>query len=404
MSRLTALLKVVLILLILGTITNLVLRHNVQQRRVLLVHSYNKDLAWVNDINEGVNRALAESDLTGLNLRTHYMDLKNHPNCHFYKNAAADARFTIQDWQPEVVILVDDLAQGLIGFNLLDSDTLDRNSQAKKLSEWLSHGRCDDQDTEYFGLSTTPPLQPPAIVFAGVNGKVDLYGYPQATNVSGIFEHKNYQALAETLQTLIRSSGQLVNHVQMLNDSSPTGLAENAAFAGYDWTPMNVLEPVAVSTFPAWKAAVKKANGQRTMLLIANYQNLTAGDCQESQPSTNCQPIAPGKIIEWTERNARLPVLGANTNFVADGGLMTVAISGTEQGQVAMQLALQRLKGESTTQMLEAKQFVIGMNQSLVRKRKLQLPGIYEAFSREVGQFVDVVEELYMDEEMSIED
>jgi len=399
MTQLLALIKWLLILVLLATAAVVVLQHNSDQRKILVVHSYNKDLAWVNDINEGISRSLASADVRNLNVRTHYMDLKNHPNCNFYQNAAADVRFTISDWQPEVVVLVDDLAQALVGFNQLQTEAdFDRSAQAESIAEWLASGRCENPGVDYFGLQREASLTTPTIIFAGVNGTVTQYGYDAASNVAGIYEHKNYKALIETLQTLSNASELDVAAIQMVNDHSATGIEENRGYLLQDWSPFNAKAPLAVSSFEQWQQAVLQANADNTMLLIANYQNLTEGDCPEPTANEACKAVSPKEVISWTERNALLPVLGANTNFVADGGLMTVAISGTEQGQVAMDLALDALSGTLSPDYLEAKQFIIGMNQSLVRKRQLDLPGIYEAFSREIGQFVDVVETLYMEQ------
>lgn len=393
--------KVFIILFILALVAHLVLSQKSVSRKVLVVHSYNKDLSWVNEINEGVNRSLAATQTEGLNVRTHYMDLKNHPNCNFYKNAAADVRFTIEDWKPEVIVLVDDLAQALVGFNQLENhDSLDRKKQATIITDWLIENRCEQSSPEYFGLNQGETLNVPQVIFAGVNGTVERYGYTDANNVSGIYEHKNYQALIETLQTLINASQIPVKNIQMLNDQSPTAETENENFKLQDWSPLTTVDPISVGSFSKWQQEVLRANENNNLLIVTNYQNITQGECLPShdQNTSDCTPIDPSQVIAWTERNALLPVLGANTNFVADGGLMTVAISGIEQGEVAMDLAIEKLEGNKAVKRLEAEQFLIGMNQSLVRKRQLKLPKIYEAFSREIGQFVEVVEHLYMEQ------
>lgn len=381
--------KYVIIAAILLALTRLVLSHQEEQTKVLVVHAYNIDLAWVNDVNDGINRALDEAGRqTALNVRRHYMDLRNHPDCNFYKNAASDVRFTIDDWKPEVLILVDDLAQALVGFDQLRlKPGTDREALANDLNGFLAGDICDPPELSFFGLdnpATDPQVQ---IVFAGVNGGVAGYGYDQAENVSGVFEHKNYEALIQTLQALAGAYDGPVNGIMMLNDISETGYTESALYRDQDWQPFEAYPPVNARTFGQWQAAVEEANEKGLLLLIANYQNVTGDDGQL---------VAPETLVQWTERHARLPVLGANTRFVADGGMMTVAIAGSEQGEVAIRLAMDVLSGDPTGQRVEAKQFLIGMNQSLVRKRDLKLPDIYEAFSREIGTFVESLDDLYM--------
>lgn len=382
-----ALAKYAVIALLLLVVARLVASQNSEQTKILVVHSYNTDLAWVNDIDGGIRRALEDTPLK-INARTYYMNLRNHPDCNFYKNAAADVRFTIEDWQPEVVILIDDLAQALVGFDQLRlAPETDRDAIANDLNAWLAGDRCDIPDLSFFHLDDPETGHIPEIVFAGVNGGVARYGYDDASNVSGIFERKNYAALIETLRSLADAYPGDVAGIKMLNDASPTGETESANYLQQDWAPFFAAPPATVATLDRWKAVVAEANAADLMLLIANYQNVR---------DASGQLVPPEFLITWTEANAKLPVLGVNTRFVADGGMMTVAIAGSEQGTVAMELAIASLSDPPVRDQRDAKQFLIGMNQSLVRKRDLALPAIYEAFSREIGTFVDVIEQLYV--------
>ncbi len=391
MKQFFAVAKYVVIAALLVVVGRLVLTQNNEQAKILVVHSYNNDLAWVNDVDGGIRRAIAAaqaSDGPRLNVRTHYMNLRNHPDCNFYKNAAAEVRFTLDDWKPEVIILVDDLAQALVGFNQLELDeSADRYALAQDLNDWISGGRCATPALDFFGLDDPGKAPLPELVFAGVNGSVAHYGYDQARNVSGIFERKNYAALIETLVSLEQAYPGDVAGIMMLNDASPTAITENQNYRAEDWAPFAAAPPVNAASIAEWEDAVTLANERNLMLLIANYQNVS---------DANGQPVAAEDLIAWTELNAKLPVLGVNTRFVADGGMMTVAIAGSEQGEVAMELALATLDGATDRPQRDAKQFLIGMNQSLVRKRGLVLPAVYEAFSREIGSFVPVVAQLYV--------
>ncbi len=390
MSRFVTAAKFVVIAALLIAAGRLVMAHNQEQTKILVVHSYNTDMAWVNDIDDGIRQAIEDADpgiARRLNVRTHYMDLRNHPDCNFYRNAAANVRFTIDDWGPEAVIIVDDLGQALVGFNHLDfaPGAPDRTAMAHDLNTWLAGDRCDLPALDFFDLDN-PAAAPPEIVFAGVNGGVGRYGYDVARNVSGIFERKNYPALIEMLGDLADAYDGPVAGVTMLNDASPTGMTESRNFETIDWAPFTPSPPVNAATEADWRAAVMQANADDKMLLIANYQNVVDAEGD---------PVPPRDLIAWTERHAKLPVLGANTNFVADGGMLTAAIAGSEQGRVAMGLAIAAVEGDAPHRRVEAEQFLIGMNQSLVRKRDLTLPSIYEAFSREIGTFVGAVERLY---------
>ena len=393
-------LRYLVITAILAALVLLVIEHNAEQRRILIVHSYHKYLAWVSELNDGVQQSLANikrDERRNLSVRTHYMDLRNHPDCSYYKLAATDVRYTIKEWEPDVIVIFDDLAQGLIGFNQLrydgptDQGEAERNVIAQGLTDWLKEDRCEDPeiDAEYFGLHEPAEDLSPDIVFAGVNGEVDRYGYESASNVTGIFERKNYAAIVEKLEVLSAAYGDQVDGIRLLNDTSATATAESRVFREVSWEPFEPREPEQVSTFDEWKEKVKQANDDNVMLLIANYQNVRGKDGDR---------IGPRDLISWTEREAKLPVLGLNTRFVADGGMITIAISGTEQGRVALDMAMDSIRGKPRRPYAQAKQYTIGTNQSLVRRRNLKLPSIYQAFSVEVGRFVDVIEHLYLEQ------
>ena len=77
--------------------------------------------------------------------------------------------------------------------------------------------------------------------------------------------------------------------------------------------------------------------------------------------------------------------------------MITLAISGIEQGEVSIGMLKHYLDTGKLPPQVEARQFLIGLNQSLIRKRELKMPQIYEAFSREIGSFQGVSEVQYKD-------
>jgi hypothetical protein len=389
LQRLLRVVQALLMGLVLLLVVQQVMQHHRATHKVLVIHSYNTDLPWVGDVDQGIDRGLAGQPLR-VQVRRHYMNLLNHPDCNHFRLAAQDARLAIEDWQPDAVVLVDDLAQALVGFaHLRWNDGAPVEQVRQGIVAQLTGQRCPSQDAAYFGLDQPAPAgrQRP-LFFAGVNGDVERYGYPHASQVSGIFEHKNYAALAETLNAVNAASPQRAVAVQLLNDASPTALSENPLYAAASWGGLRWLPPRNVQTFAQWQAAVQQAAAAQAMLLIANYQNVRDARGR----------LVPGdELVSWTERHSRYPALGAGTNYVADGGLMTLAISGTEQGQAAMEMVAGYLATGQMPPQRTARQFLVGMNPALVRKRGLQLPAVYEAFAREAGRFIEVSEHVYRD-------
>lgn len=392
--------KTILVTILIVAIAVLASYHNNTKKRILIVHSSYTDFPWAPQINGGIQQYVKEcaanDTCPDAVIRYHYMDLRRHPTCEFYRSAANDARLVIQNWKPDVVIVVDDIGQSLVGVNYLQfKDGVDTEALYKQFANQAAQGgKCDKDpeknDPSYFGLGQTSMANPPAVVFAGVNGDVDKYGYYQATNVTGIFEHKNPEAILQTIADLYRASSEnnKPTSIQVLSDNSAVAASEKDFFenklpAGIMSVPLE-WKPVAYAdTLDEWKQNIETANQNGSMLLIANY-----GQIKESTDA-NAAVVKTSVLISSTEKEARYPVLGAATNFIVDGGMLTLAVPGYEQGQVAIQMALRHINGEPIADIprQEAKQFIVGMKKSLVTLRGLDLPLIYESFSRESGNF-----------------
>lgn len=368
--------------------------HNQKQPRVFVIHSYNTDLNWVNSIDEGIDQKLKEI-LPSAKVRHHYMDLQNHNGCNFRRRSTRDVLYGISDWKPDYLLLVDDLAQELVGAHYLAYK--DGLFPDKSLAEQLFAKRCPEQDLEFYQSTyVTDAQQLPEIVFAGVNYSVEPYGYFRAMNTQGIYEHKNFTALVETLKDLSQYCGeQRAVGVLPLNDYSATARREKVSFQRFNWYPLELLEPATVRSFDEWKAQVELANQKKAMLVIANYQQVP------EKPGSK-QYVAPARLIQWTTENARYPVLGAGTNFVDDGGMITVAIAGLEQGKTLVEL----MKFPAQRKLLEdkdvrrAEQFLVGL---AARKLKQycsnQMPKIYQAYAKQTGlyRYESVSEVLYVE-------
>ncbi len=434
--------------------------HKSDQRKIMIVHSYYNDMPWVNEIDEGVARALDNhrGESSKIQIRTHYMNLKNHPDCDYYSNQAHDAYLNIKNWQPDAIVIFDDLAQALVGFNFthfqVNADETTRRKTAEEMLPWLMNsGQCTDKKKangesltlEDFSLHVTRETMAmgeykPTIIFAGVNGTITRYGYDHANHVFGIFEHKNYEAILDTLVTLKQSLNSEATVVRQLNDTSATAqvlvdLNDNGnqkTSVENIWHSKGLVESEKISAndFYEWRDSVIQADQNNEMLLISNYQNLTVDICDNQQitmfsnaltdshclvnlndipdeaPNTNqCTrfDICADALIQWTDLNStQFPPLGTNTNFVSDGGMMTLVVSGIEQGEVAMEKALTALF--DTTQTIEnskANRFAIGLNQSLLEYRNISLPAIYPSYSKELGRFINFSETQYFSRELN---
>jgi|GEM_PF-369146 len=159
-----------LITIFLTTVIVVVINFNLHKPRLLVLQSYNRDYSWTRDVDTGIRRIL--DNKRHYSLRWFYMDTKRHPWPDYRKTIGQTVRRLIDQWQPDVVLAVDDDAQ-----------------------EYAMKYYVNDPHVR--------------IVFAGVNGEVTPYGYDEASNVTGILERKELQAVKEALLsiTLLRRGG-----------------------------------------------------------------------------------------------------------------------------------------------------------------------------------------------------
>jgi hypothetical protein len=332
----------------------LVFLHKSQKPRILIIHSYLDDYSWVWEINEGFQRVF--DDHQEVTLRYHYMDLKNHVDEDFRRTAAAITHRTIARWQPDILILSDDLAQKLIG------------------TEYLNH----------------PNM---SIVFAGVNGKPEDYGYDEAANVTGILERKPLEATKDTLLMMAQAEGfdledpnEIAPRLVFIGDNSFTVDAEIDSYSKFDWAPLEWIEPYRADNIEEWEAAIQKANKHADLIMISDIRQVRL------EPGGKELALA-SDVMELTETTSDNPILSmARILVMEDGGMMSIAASGYEQGEIAASMALQIAledKKAVDIDIVKTQQFLIAVRESTLEGRNLAVPSIYEAFARATDNFAE---------------
>ncbi|MEO9386627.1 ABC transporter substrate-binding protein [Chromobacterium phragmitis] len=319
----------------------LVVIHKLHSPRILVIHSYDPEYSWVKEENEGLHRLFDKHP--ELSLRWHYLDLKNHQDDDFRRAAASGAIDVIQRWKPDVVILVDDIAQRLVG------------------ARYLNHPRMK-------------------IVFAGVNNRPGAYGYDQARNVTGVLERKPLQAVDDTLEMLWRQmNGAGKPRALLIGDQSFDFAAGLFEYQDYQrrWRHIRWTAPVAAATFEEWKLLVLRAPAVADFILVSDYRQLRRDFGGKAF-------VPPAEVMAWTERNAKIPVLGLTTAATQDGAMMGVATAGYEQGWEAARMAYALTQGVPIRQLpvVSGKESMISTRRAALRRRGFDIPFIYEAFAR----------------------
>jgi hypothetical protein len=218
-----------------------------------------------------------------------------------------------------------------------------------------------------------------SLVFAGLNGSVIPYGYHLAKNVTGIYERKPLASLRSMLSEIRDRNGKpLGKRIVHIGDRSSSVMEDSKEIEVANWAPFRLAASKHAGTFDEWKRAVAAASAEGDLILISNYQNILRQDGGNDF-------VSPAEIIEWTEANSRVPVVGMGGFLVEDGGMLAMGASGFEQGDMAARMTIAILdRGEPAKDIPQAmpRQYLVYMRQAVMEKRGLTLPDIYEAFSR----------------------
>jgi hypothetical protein len=313
--------------------------YNLHKPRVLVLQSYDLTYPWTREVGVGLRRMLDTHPHFAV--RWFYMDTKRHPEKEFKQKMGLLARQSIDRWQPDVIIAVDDDAQ-----------------------EFVTRHYVND-----------PHIK---IVFAGVNGGVESYGFVGANNVTGIFERKDFPALKEALLALRwqrTATGPL--RVVHIGDTSNSVGHDDHHLREFDWTPIINLPSRKVDTFDDWKKAVLDAQGKTDFIITTNYRKI-------SRSAADKTLVPPEDVVAWTVANSRVPLVGTNGFFVEDGGELAIGTSPFEQGEVASRMAIKLLEGQAAKDIPFATthQFAVYMRSARLHQRGMELPPLYEAFAR----------------------
>ncbi|MBA3037709.1 MAG: hypothetical protein FP814_14600 [Desulfobacterium sp.] len=271
----------------------------ISAKKVLVVHSYHPQYEWVSTISRGIKRVFEQAK--NVQVETFYMDTKIKTSEEWKIESGRQARKIISDWNPDVVITVDDNAQEYVG--------------------------------KYYAGKERPK-----IVFCGVNNKPEKYGYP-SSNITGILEHPH---IKETLALLTRVIP-AVKKIAVISDNSSTSVGA----VEYIKDQHQILDKKTVTydmpaTFSQWKSCITSYQKKADVVLVYMYHTIKQKSKQESMP--------PRQVMEWTVANCSIPIAGFFNFTIDDGALLGVVESGIEQGREAAIVAMGLLEGKDIKQ------------------------------------------------------
>ena len=260
-------------------------------KRVLLVHSYDKDFVWCAGITEGVKKAFEGVDCE---IDVFYMDTRKRTDEEWKIKSGRLALDKVSSYKPDVVIAADDNAQHYFAMHLA--------------------GRDDVQ-----------------AVFCGVNAEASQYGYP-AQNITGILERPYPRKCADLLLRI----DPRIKRLALMGDQSATTDFLFSSFEKQDDMPIEIFAYAKMGDFGIWKKAVKKYQDEADAIGFLTYRMIKdeSGKIMDSRD-----------VMDWTIANCRKPTVGIAGYMISDGALCGVVESPQIQGLEAGKIAVQMIQG-----------------------------------------------------------
>ena len=140
-------------------------------------------------------------------------------------------------------------------------------------------------------------------------------------------------------------------------------------------------------TGTALQEAIRAADQEADFILFTHYHTI-----RESADSP--KTMAPQKVMDWTMANSDLPGVSFWGFYVEDGGMMAVALSPYEQGEVVARMAVDIIENGTRPKDIPvetSRLFVMYMRESEIKKKMgaLDLPLVYEAFAKATNNYYE---------------
>lgn len=271
-----------------------------EQVTVLIIYSYDKELAWTQQCDRGITEVLPGNVL----IERLYMDTKRIPKEQF-EGKARTILDEFKSIQPNLVMVSDDNALRLVGPEI---------------------------------AATGVPL-----VYLGINGNPrDYFGY-LPMNVAGVIERVPLSHWIRLLFEIVPRADSLL----VLMDDSPT--ADSIIKSSLVGKKTIDFDGRAVE----WKKAKDWEHWQQ---LVLNKKNgIILMPIYHALKDVNGVHVPYDKVITWTSENSRVPVFATQDYAVGDQGVVgAFVILGEEHGRIAGSIAMAILNGKPIQDLLTA--------------------------------------------------
>ena len=336
--------------LLLFSLAYILFRYHENRPRVLIVHSYSPSVGSVKEFEKGV-RKITDTRFY-LSLNTHYMDTLSSATIHFRIAAGEQVKKAIKRIEPHVVVFVGDEAQEFAGKSYLKQDKI-------------------------------------RIIFAGIKNKFDVYGYKPGENISGVIEKNMTHTLYQTLKDIrVGKNMKVIKRITFLCDASPESKISQSKLIDFDWKDIALVDTVIVNNFQDWKKAVKSLEIESDCLLVSDCRSL-----KETVDSNIEEFIDSEKVMQWTAKNTKNPILVLDGVLVQEGADIGVSPSAYMAGVEAAKMAFSYLEksnknqGSSPHQIGTSELFSIFLNSERLKVTETTVPSIYTSLSSEADNY-----------------
>lgn len=259
-------------------------------RHVFILHSYNPEYIWTQNINQGVLEALGDLDVV---YDYFYMDAKRRPDKPSLEMAARKALARIADFSPDVVIAVDDVAQ------------------------------------QYVVAPSLKGRPAPQVIFCGLNAPPSRYGFP-ASNVSGVRERWHFREGFALLKRLLPNTRTVV----FLTDASESSgyiirdMEDDQANGGPFVLELRHVD--STDSFQEWQRRIIAYQSSVDAVALGIYHSL--------RDERTGKVVTPEEAAAWMQSVNAKPTLGF-ADYALSDVLCGVLEAGHEQGFLAANMA-----------------------------------------------------------------
>jgi ABC-type uncharacterized transport system substrate-binding protein len=264
------------------------------RQKVLVIHSYHEELAWVGQCDRGIAEILGGM----AEVETVYLDTKRIPESGFQARAEA-AMDTLARFRPDVVMLGDDNALRLLGPVIAETGT--------------------------------------PVVFFGINNNPRKYFGTMPDNVTGVLERVALFPWIRFLKDIVPNAASAL----VLMDRSQTSKAIIESTFGE--RRMVSVEGVSVE----YRVALDWAEWQRIVLRLHDIDFVTI-PVYHSLQDTSGVHVPVEAVVRWTSEHARVPVFAHQDYAVGDSGVVgAYVVFGESHARHAAQLVRDILEGRT---------------------------------------------------------